>query len=372
MVRVGRATRGVPSSAVGCSESVEDAVRIVVRENGAGLSRDARFVRSLFESAGVPVATAVPQRRGSGSTCAANMFLETVATTHFSSARVNIVVPNPEWWRPSWTQTIRRADVVVFAKTRDTEDIFSKLGARVIHVGFTSDDRFRTVVSKQRRFLHVAGKSCLKGTIPVLELWARRPDLPLLTVVDRLRRHTRFAGHRNIRVIPRRLDDEELATLQNSHLLHICPSEYEGFGHTLWEALSCASVCITTGAGPMAEVVPPSGAFLVSPSNTGTKALATTQHVTADTLEAVVDDAVSRADDELIAMGATARRWWERNDRDARCAWLDAWETVSQERLSSSARQSRPASSTWTAPSELEALDAVSCVPVPLGALAGV
>ena len=52
------------------------------------------------------------------------------------------------------------------------------------------------------------------------------------------------------------LDDAELRRLQNAHAFHVCPSEVEGFGHYLMEAMSVGAVVLATDAEPMNELVP--------------------------------------------------------------------------------------------------------------------
>ena len=51
------------------------------------------------------------------------------------------------------------------------------------------------------------------------------------------------------------LDEAELKRLQNAHVFHLCPSETEGFGHYLVEAMGIGAG--TDGAFHLEETVPP-------------------------------------------------------------------------------------------------------------------
>jgi len=74
---------------------------------------------------------------------------------------------------------------------------------------------------------------------------------------------TASSSHGNIKHLATRISHARLRHLQNECAVHVCPSEVEGFGHTLMEAMSCGAVLITTGAPPMDELVTPEEGFLV-------------------------------------------------------------------------------------------------------------
>src|SRR5690606_10342903 len=104
-----------------------------------------------------------------------------LARTHLSAdpaaARRNLWVPNPEWFKPCWRDDLGDLSGTL-CKTHHAEDIFAGLGCRPRFVGFTSEDRLDRAVPRQRRFLHLAGKSPVKGTEAVLEAWRRHPEWP--------------------------------------------------------------------------------------------------------------------------------------------------------------------------------------------------
>ena len=50
----------------------------------------------------------------------------------------------------------------------------------------------------------------------------------------------------NIVYYKERVDDDKLIEFMNKFYYHLCPSEAEGFGHYINEALSCKSIVVTT------------------------------------------------------------------------------------------------------------------------------
>ena len=138
-----------------------------------------------------------------------------------------------------------------------------------------------------------------KGSQALVDLWLRRPDFPLLTMVQRatLQRPTRLPG--NLRLIDGYLDDAELGLLQNRHLFHLCPSETEGFGHHLVEGMSVGAIVLATDAPPMNELVTPERGVLAAANRSGTQRLATTWFVDPAALEAAVE--------RMLALDGAAR-----------------------------------------------------------------
>ena len=102
--------------------------------------------------------------------------------------------------------------------------------------------------------LHIAGKSPLKGTEPLVALWRRHPEWPRLVVVQPSGRSAQPAAP-NIEFHLEYLGDAELRRLQNACMFHLCPSEAEGWGHYIVEAMSTGAVVVTVDAAPMNELI---------------------------------------------------------------------------------------------------------------------
>jgi hypothetical protein len=243
--------------------------------------------------------------------------LEHVRAEYFPLARRNVLLPNPEWFLPADAAALPGIDAV-FAKTLYTQTIFSGLGCRVAFTGFTSEDRQDRTVPRERAFFHLAGRSARR--IP------RR--CRLLAQASALATPHRGAGSAhgasglaapNIDHRVGHLPDDELRRLQNSHRFHLCPSQTEGFGHYLVEALSVGAVTLTLDAAPMNELITAERGALVPVARTGTQYLATTNFFDEGPMQAAIERMAALADGELDNIGAAARAWFLDNNR----AFLD-------------------------------------------------
>ncbi|KAJ3260064.1 hypothetical protein HDU77_001527 [Chytriomyces hyalinus] len=116
-------------------------------------------------------------------------------------------------------------------------------------------------LQRYNRFYHASGSSGRKGTEPVFECWLKRPELPPLVMIGN--NNIKGFGNRltedgkkphNIQLFGR-LSSTELAKLQRSHAVHLCPSTQEGYGHYINEARSLSSLVLTTNHPPMSEFV---------------------------------------------------------------------------------------------------------------------
>ncbi|BDU15149.1 glycosyltransferase [Lysobacter auxotrophicus] len=301
---------------------------MITRDNGAGLSRDLRLIADVLRH-GHDVA---PVGLGSGrlgnriaqwrirmaarlwGAVDAQLSVERIYEPTLASARSNLLMPNPEWFRPSWTALLPRFERVL-CKSRHAVEIFQRLGCATTYTGFTSEDRLDSAVPRERAFFHLAGRSSAKGTRVVLEAWRRHPEWPRLTVVQcaRKARHRVVAANIDHRV--GHLDDAELRRLQNAHRFHLCPSEVEGYGHYIAEAMSAGAVVITTDAAPMNELVAP-GCGLLLPCSPGERLGLDVRHlVSVEAVEAAVTHALSMDEAACVLLGEHARARFLENDR---------------------------------------------------------
>lgn len=204
--------------------------------NGAGLQRDYQLLRRELERRGHEV-HGIHFKEPVAAAADLNIFLEVVVSSLFACAPRQWAVPNPEWWFKGWPLDVWD---LVLTKTHDATRIFrGKVGDRCQYLGWTAEDFYDPAVQRELRFLHVAGKSKAKNTEAVVE-GAKRVGAPLTVIA---------AGYR-------RVTDEELRVLLNSHAFCLLPSKYEGYGHSLHEAYGCGQIVVTTDAPPMNEVGP--------------------------------------------------------------------------------------------------------------------
>ena len=112
-----------------------------------------------------------------------------------------------------------------------------------------------------------------------------------------------------------RLDDAALMALQNTFTIHLCPSEAEGFGHCIAEAMSCGAVTLTTDAPPMNELITPERGVLVDYHRMKKQRAGANYYVDPLDLERKIE-AILRLDDaSKLRLGQRARSWYEDNDR---------------------------------------------------------
>lgn len=311
-------------------------IQLMAWDNGVGLGRDLRLLAEVLEAAGARVTVS---RFSSGHAKApwaawsarlrrmlarlrgevrdwrydANVMLERLRPHHFALARRNLFIPNPEWFSRRNEPYLPRLDGVL-CKTRHAVEIFRRRDCRSHFIGFTTHDCLRADVSRQRAFFHLAGRSRTKGTAQLLALWRRHPEWPMLTVVQHPSEATGDASGANIRHIVDYLPEERLRALQNAHRFHLCPSQAEGFGHYLCEAMSVGAVTITLDAAPMNELVSAERGILVACHEDGRQGLVPIQRFDDAAMEAAVARALAMQSEEQEVIGERARAWFEAND----------------------------------------------------------
>src|ERR1035441_8126352 len=155
--------------------------------NGVGLSQDYAILRAALEARGHHVdGVLYNQPPTSAPKADINVFLELVTPQHFVLAREQWLVPNPEWFfRGETLPHFSR----ILAKTKDGQQIFVRLTGDLqpkpttSFLGWRSRDLYQPETPRQRKFLHISGKSQFKNTEAVLDCWHRfQPAAELLVV----------------------------------------------------------------------------------------------------------------------------------------------------------------------------------------------
>ena len=268
--------------------------------NGHGLQRDYEILREILTEAGNQVKGVRYDRIRSAPKADINIFLE-MALPVFDPEVENWLIPNPEWFYTHYAPNLPGYSRIL-CKTHDASAIFSALHPGVDHIGFESLDFYRTEIKKERRFLHVAGKSPHKGTAAILEAW-RKYAIPYpLTIISS---RAEFLNASNVRVV-RRVSDSEFIGLLNSHMFHLCPSQYEGWGHCLHEGLGVGAVVLTTDAPPMSDFV--DGAFRVSCKRNGDHFLAPLYDADPGVIAEKVEYFMSLSDQVISEIGTENRK----------------------------------------------------------------
>jgi glycosyltransferase involved in cell wall biosynthesis len=296
-------------------------VLIVARGNAYGLSADTAIMGAALRAVGVSVATATPRGRGffdrllRRKTHDVIIHMERAFPAWFSAGRENWLMPNQERFPHRHIARLKRIDRVL-AKTRHAKDVFSPLHHDVRQIGFTSPDRRLGGVDRDwNRFFHLAGGSTLKGTEDVLALWAKHPEWPELVLVQKsANAPANLPG--NVRLLSGYMETDELQMLQNQCGLHLCPSRSEGWGHHIWEGMSCGAVVVTSDAPPMNEHISVDCGLLVGSSRSEPRHLGANYFVDTSRLEAAIARLIAMPDERKQQLGHAARVRFDQNEAD--------------------------------------------------------
>ncbi len=275
--------------------------------NGAGLQKDTEILRGLLESYGHVVhAEMFNARAPSFRHVDVVIFLEVVDARWIRYGRRRWVVPNCEWWYGIWDRLVPSMDRVL-CKTKDCYDRWSrKVGSgRCVYVGFESIDYYREDIEREPRFLHLAGKSLAKNTSAVVSAWKQyQIQHPLIISTANPEFVRLAAGVSNVTVVERFSD---VTRIMNKCRYHVMPSQNEGFGHALHEALACKGVVITTDAPPMNEFSGIPKSLLVPVCRRMPRMMTEMFEVEPVRVAEAVDKAVQLEDVQLDAMAESAR-----------------------------------------------------------------
>lgn len=288
-------------------------INLIYRHSGAGLARDAVILTDELRKLGYSVKEYKVNMTNPIREADINIFLEEVQEYFFTFANKNYFIPNAEWYKASMWY-IPDFDMII-CKTREAERIFKPLNSNTVYMGFTSLDRFQKNVDKDFRLaIHFAGKSPTKGTDAVVEAWEKNPHFPGLFLFRYLGR-TDFPPLFNMRLFKKFIDEKDLLTYQNQFGIHLCPSETEGFGHYLMEALSCGAVVVTTDAPPMNEFVLDKRC-LAGYNRSEPQFLAINYYVDPEKLSEVINNLMVLSDEELRDIGTKNREFYLQSKKE--------------------------------------------------------
>ncbi|MES2997369.1 MAG: glycosyltransferase [Verrucomicrobiota bacterium] len=288
---------------------------IIGRRNGVGLEQDSALISQAL--AGCEVRTFTPREWKT----ALNPFRQADAIIHLERVfplwqlkrGTHFLIPNQERFPLRHLGRLKTIDHIL-CKSRHALEIFSNLHPSARFIGFTSRDRGNDGSPPDyTRFFHLAGRSTLKNTGLLFELWRKHPEWPVLTVVQDPR-NAPATVPTNVNLVSRYLPDEELRSLQASHGIHLCPSLSEGWGHYIVEAMSCRAVTVVTDAPPMNELVGPDRGILVPFHRDEPRNLGRNFHVDPAALESAVMQLINASETEKQELGNAARKWFETND----------------------------------------------------------
>ncbi len=276
-------------------------INIISKNNGVGLSTDINLLKCLLSNHDINF---IHHANRNVQHADINIHVELVGEHQFKSATKNILIPNPEWYFDQWIKYIPSFDLIL-AKTHYTEEIFTNLKGRVVYSGWTSYDMHADVI-KKRAFLHWAGKSSEKNTIETYHAMNKSDVHGIIQQIDLTQHSTN-----NIQVINKFITKESLKEIFNSCAFHICCSQVEGFGHYIWEGLSCGAIMITTLGRPMNEY--PNN-YLVPSCNSYKIRQAMANKVTSEEIMKAIILVNNMTDNEINICGNRNRELYLQND----------------------------------------------------------
>lgn len=270
-----------------------------------GLANDIKILTEELSRLGHTVS--VNQRKNAD----INIHVQKAFYKSFQYAPKNYLMPNPDWFIGDIEKVVQFD--LILCKTWEAVRIFEPHNPHTQFTSFTSRDHFEADVEKNFKGLfHCASTCILKGTSQILETWSNNPDLPVLTLLNSKKIHC-LPMH-NLETINQFLPVEMLKKTQNQHGIHLCLSQTEGFGHNIFEALSCGVVVMTTDAPPMNEIVT-DPRCLVPYNNISTFRLADRYFFDSKILTQKIEALLLLPDEELKEIGRKNRKRYLKNDR---------------------------------------------------------
>jgi len=161
--------------------------------------------------------------------------------------KVNILITNEEWLHSQKLLLLKQFDKII-TKSSFAKQLLSPYNNNIVNCGFITKDRYVPNIQKEEKFLHVMGKSAQKGSEHVLTSFTGTcKHLPLTVIESRDGCTFKALGaNSNFNYIKDFISEEDLNINLNKHTTHLCPSYNEGWGHYLYEGLSCGSLLYVT------------------------------------------------------------------------------------------------------------------------------
>lgn len=242
----------------------------------------------------------------------AQFHIEILYPENLLAGKSNFALPNPEFTNIRRFENFSR-NLMVLCKTQHAFKLFNSTKVPCRYLGFTSEDLYLPSIKKDySRFLHTAGTSQYKGTRLIVEAWMKNPHWPKITIIcprkDKVGRPLpEIPSAPNIEPINHRLPEKEFNDLQNECGIHLCPSEVEGFGHYIVEALAMGNLVVTTNSPPMNEHVRPDFGYLLDTTVVGKMGMVDRVNATLESFQETIEKILRTPLDQRVEMGKKSR-----------------------------------------------------------------
>lgn len=281
--------------------------------NGAGLQKDAELFSALLEKFGHKTRLLAYDRPHTGISYPAdiNVFMEVMPKELMHNSSENWFMPNSEWYDIRNIDPLIPSVSKILCKTKDCLRIWeSKVPNRCVYTGFEAEDLWDNAppASRQNNFFHLAGNSGTKNTQAIINAWKQfRLPYNLEVVIRDLSYVPLCVGVPNVEH-HQRLAQEYVRMAFNLRWFHLMPSQYEGYGHSLHEALGCGQLVITTNAAPMNQFNGVVKNLLIPSFQTYQRELATMHVVSPEDIASVVEKAANMSLEDRISLSHIARQ----------------------------------------------------------------
>lgn len=168
-----------------------------------------------------------------------HIYLEVPCKAAFPWAKLNIIIPNQEWWyKDAWSWVLNEKSALFFYRTRYCQKLFEQLGVKGHYIGWRGLTGVQeNTVCKKSQFLYIVGGSKYKKAAADIIVSAWLPDFPPLNIVaaekglkkDNIIWHTGY------------INEIEKNKLVNESQYHVVASLAEGLGYTIMEAIGAGA-----------------------------------------------------------------------------------------------------------------------------------
>jgi len=206
-------------------------INIYYSDNGVGVVSDSILIKNVLYE--YDVVTYNVSKNNVYRSSDIGIFIQNVWMDYLNHNQKNIYIVNEEWLNPDEIFYMKEFDHLI-VKSEYAKQLLINEHKSVIKTGFFSLDR-NFFPKNTNKILHFKGKSKQKNT----ELVKNNKDVLILDSDINY------------------LSENDLVYELNNHDIHICCSLYEGWGHYLWEAMSCGKLVICSEVPVFKEYLDP-------------------------------------------------------------------------------------------------------------------
>jgi len=168
-----------------------------------------------------------------------HIYLEVPCKAAFPWAKLNIVIPNQEYWySDAWSWVSKEPNAVFFFKTRYCQQIFEKNGIKGFYIGWRGlNGLSENTLAKKRQFLYIVGGSKYKKAAADIVVNAWLDEFPPLIVLSA----EKGVEKNGVTWITNYINDSDKCALINESEFHVVTSFAEGLGYTIMEAIGAGA-----------------------------------------------------------------------------------------------------------------------------------